>query len=147
MPLPNRLIIAIGLGILSVVALVFFVRMSSVPEESETLATITFELADTDEERTRGLSGRAEIPHHYAMLFVFEQPARYGFWMKDMLAPIDIVWLDEAGIITKIDAHVAPSMYPTLFYPPYPTRYVVETAAGEAKLLGWEVGMAIALPR
>ncbi len=149
MPLPTRLVAAIGLAVVSIVGLVWY--MHSLPQESEeelsvVAQSVTFELADTDEERGRGLSGRAEIPHNYAMLFVFDTPGRYGFWMKDMRTSIDIIWLDENHVVTKVDEAVLPSTFPTLFYPPTPTRYVLETAAGQAKVLGWVPGTSVALP-
>lgn len=149
MPLPNRLVFAIGLAMLSVVALVLYMHLSAPTQGPEDVRAdpISFELADTPEEQERGLSGRSEVPHRYAMLFVFPKAGRYGFWMKDMRVPIDIVWLDEAGVVTRIDAWVDPASYPTLYYPPVPTRYVIETRAGEAEALGWEEGSAIALPR
>ena len=149
MPLPTRLVAAIGLAMLCVVALVAYVHsISSEPEAEALIAppSVTFELADTNGERERGLSGRAEVPPSYAMLFVFDTPASYGFWMKDMRVAIDIVWLDEHHVVTKVDEAVLPSTFPTLFYPPYPTRYVLETAAGQAKVLGWVPGASVALP-
>src|SRR4051812_48326835 len=56
---------------------------------------ISIEVADTPEARERGPSGRESLPQGSGVLFVFDAPATYGFWMKDMRFPIDIVWLDE----------------------------------------------------
>ncbi len=145
MPLPTRLIGAIGLAMLAIVALVLYMRSLPGPER-EPVVPVTFELADTSLERELGLSGRVEIPRNYAMLFVFDSPARYSFWMKDMQVSIDIIWLDENHVVTKVDEAVSPDTFPTLYYPPNPTRYVLETAAGEAKVLGWTKGTTIALP-
>ena len=50
-----------------------------------------FEVVTTQAAQERGLGGRATIPDNYGMLFVFPKADRYGFWMKDMLAPIDII--------------------------------------------------------
>ncbi len=107
---------------------------------------LQFEIADTEAKQELGLSNRAMIPDNYAMLFVFKTPDRYGFWMKDMLVPLDITWLSDTGTIILIDHSVDPSTYPHPFYPPVPVRYVVETQAGYANDHGWTVGTTIPLP-
>ncbi len=58
---------------------------------SYTRSGIRFEIATTTAEQERGISDRSVIPNNYAMLFVFQSKDRYGFWMKDMLTPIDII--------------------------------------------------------
>lgn len=109
-------------------------------------ASFKFEIADSQEERVQGLSGRREVPPNYGLLFVFDEPGRPGFWMKDMYVPIDIIWLSEDGTILGIEEAVSPSTYPQAFYPPEPVSLVLETRAYEARAQGWEVGTQIALP-
>ncbi len=116
------------------------------PASLEAQGEFRFELADTEEARERGLSGRAEVPSDYGMLFVFEDADRYGFWMKDMLVPIDIIWLADDGSIIGIEREVSPATYPDVFYPPKSVRYVLETRAGEAARKGWGIGTPIVLP-
>jgi len=67
------------------------------------------------------------------MLFVFPKDYKYGFWMKDMLMPVDIFWLDDKGHVVSIAQNVATSTYPNVFYPTEPSRYVLETVAGFAR--------------
>lgn len=55
--------------------------------------TYALEIADTAIERAEGLGGRDSLCVACGMLFVFEKPGRYAFWMKDMRFPLDIVWL------------------------------------------------------
>lgn len=105
-----------------------------------------FEIADTQAKQELGLGGRTEIPDNYGMLFVFAKPQKYGFWMKDMLTSIDIIWLDANGSVVLIDHDVSPSTYPSPFYPPIPVSYVLETRAGYAHEHGWQVGTVIPLP-
>lgn len=105
-----------------------------------------FEIVASSDARFRGLSGRTEIPSNYGMLFVFPEANRYGFWMKDMLVSIDIVWLTSDGTIVGIDAHASPESFPTPFYAPEPVTRVLEVRAGEAEAQGWRVGDRIALP-
>ncbi len=57
---------------------------------------ISAEVADNQAEQARGLSNRDSLAPDAGMLFVFEQPGRPGFWMKDMLFNLDIIWIDGA---------------------------------------------------
>lgn len=107
---------------------------------------VSFEVATSTAAQELGLGGRAVIPDNYAMLFVFAQDGRPGFWMKDMLVPIDMVWLTDNGTIATITPSVAPSTYPSVFYPSEPIRYVLETRSGFAQEKGWKIGTIIPLP-
>lgn len=60
------------------------------------------EIAKTDEERARGLSGRRYLPDSSAMLFIMKNPGPCVFWMKDTLVPLDAVFLDANGRILSI---------------------------------------------
>ncbi|OGL95229.1 hypothetical protein A2348_02830 [Candidatus Uhrbacteria bacterium RIFOXYB12_FULL_58_10] len=61
--------------------------------------SIDVEVADSAEERRVGLSGHAWLDADRGMLFLFDEPGRYGFWMKDMDFPIDIIWLRGETIV------------------------------------------------
>lgn len=107
--------------------------------------SLRIEYATTPEVRERGLGGRTEIPNNYGMLFAFPKDDRYGFWMKDMLVPLDIFWLDNKGHVVYIASNVATSTYPNVFYPSTPARYVLETAAGFAREHNVKVGAPLLL--
>ena len=71
------------------------------------------EIADSDEERALGLGGRESLCEYCAMLFVFGQAGKHGFWMKGMRFPLDIVWLRgdrvvhiERALTTENDTEV-----------------------------------------
>lgn len=119
-------------------SLVFYHADTSGAPEPETSArfgsvSLKIEIASTTESRRVGLSGREHIADDYGMLFVFEPPAaNTGIWMKDMLLPIDIFWLDDKGQVVHIEATVDPDTYPHVFYSPVPATYVLETMAGLA---------------
>ena len=115
-------------------------------EESEPQPAFQFELRTTEAEHAQGLSGRESVPENYGMLFVFQKPGNYGFWMKDMRIPIDILWLADDGTILGVEEAVSPDTYPNPFYPPSPVRYVLETKVWESHRQGWEVGDRISLP-
>ncbi len=124
------------------------VATTSVPVLPATIAssTIRFEVVRTVVEQQQGLSGREVIPDNYGMLFVFAQKGKYGFWMKDMLASIDMVWLTDKGAIVSITPSVTPATYPNVFYPPYPIKFVIETQAGFAARQGWKIGTVVPIP-
>ena len=113
---------------------------------AEESPAFNFEIVASNAARAQGLSGRTEVPPAYGMLFVFDRADRYGFWMKDMLVSIDMIWLADDGTIIAIEKNVSPDTYPTPFYPPQPVRLVLETRPGESVAQGWEVGTKISLP-
>ena len=128
-----------GLLILVIVVITGF-PFSRTETPMQAIATAEFggvslriDYATTTEMRERGLGGKKDIPNDYGMLFVFPNGDRYGFWMKDMLKPVDIFWLNDKGQVVSIAQDVATSTYPNVFYPVKPARYVLETAAGFAR--------------
>lgn len=138
----SRIAILVVLGGL----LAYGVYHYAVKSEVHVANSMRFEVVRSASEQQRGLSGRTQIPENYGMLFVFQTPDLYGIWMKDMLVPIDIIWLANDGSIIGIESRVDPSTYPTAFYPPEPVRYVLETKSGYAEEMGWHVGNIIVLP-
>ncbi len=94
--------------------------------------TIKAHLADTQNERSKGLSGTDTLAPGTGLLFVFHIPGTYGFWMKDMHYPIDIVWIDETKTVVSITPEATVESYPEVFYPPRPVQYVLELNAGDA---------------
>ena len=108
-------------------------------------APFTLEIAASFEQRVCGLSNRRSLDQDKGLLFVFEESAKHGFWMKDMRFPIDIVWLDQAGSIVFIAKDIAPETYPEVFTPDQDALYVLEINAGQAETLGLEIGTTIPL--
>lgn len=91
------------------------------------------EVADTPALRERGLGGRDNLCTACAMLFVFSAPGNYGFWMKDMRFPLDIVWLLQ-GQVVHIERHIDPHST-KIFLPETVADTVVEVNAFEAESL------------
>lgn len=98
------------------------------------------EAADTDAERTLGLSGRNELSEDRGLLFVFPTSGNHGIWMKDMNFPIDIIWLDEDKKVVHIEREVRPETFPYVFYPKAPAKYVLEVANTSSFDLGIDIG-------
>lgn len=109
--------------------------------------TINIDIADTPAEREQGLSGRVSLPDDYGLLFVFDTPGDYGFWMKDMNFAIDIVWINAEKKIVGVENSVSPATYPNVFYPKEPVLYVLEVPAGFAKGHHIDIGSEVLLER
>src|SRR3990172_7906130 len=65
-------------------------------------ANLTIEVADTPEQRSRGLMGRESLPEDAGMLFVWPRDTSASFWMKGTPVPLSIAFIDAAGIIVDI---------------------------------------------
>ena len=116
------------------------------PRPLQNVDGINFEVSSTSAQQEQGLSYRTNVPDNYAMLFAFPQDGQYGFWMKDMDVPLDMVWVTSDGTIASITPDIPADTYPEVYYPPEPIRYVLETRAGFAAEKGWKAGTLIALP-
>jgi hypothetical protein len=66
------------------------------------------EIADTEAERAQGLMFREDLDPSSGMLFVYESPRRAMFWMKDTLIPLDMVFADATGTVTRVHANAVP---------------------------------------
>ncbi len=100
------------------------------------------EIAATPEQRALGLMGRSEVPRGTGMIFLFDEPAREGFWMKNCLVALDIAWLDERGVVVHLGEKLPPCRQepcPT-YEPSAPAAMVIEVGAGEARRLGMVPG-------
>lgn len=106
---------------------------------------ILVRLADTDKTRQLGLSYFSQLPENQGMLFSFPQVGTYGFWMKDMNFPIDIIWIDENLKIIDRTINVLPSSFPNIFTPKAPVNYVLEIPANTADQYGFFVGAQLTL--
>lgn len=101
------------------------------------------EVRDSDAERSKGLSGHKPLLENEGMLFVFEKEGNYGFWMKDMLFPIDIIWIDKNFVVNHIESEVSPETYPKVFYPMGIIMYVLEVSSGQASSSNIKIGDAV----
>jgi len=97
---------------------------------------LTVEIADTPQSRQQGLSDRKTlVDQSHGMLFIFDEPGSYSFWMKDMNFPLDIVWFDADQKAVEIISSVVPegSSPQKIYQPTEPAKYVLEVAAGFAE--------------
>jgi len=100
-------------------------------------------LATTTAEKARGLSGCASVPEKSGMYFVYDTPRQVQFWMKDMLIPLDIIWIAD-GTVIGIEAGVPPAdpadTDPPRYQPSEAITGVLEVPAGQAEALGIRIG-------
>lgn len=101
---------------------------------------LQLDVADTAQLRRQGLSGREGLAADEGMIFLYRVSGEYGFWMKNMNFPIDMIWLNKENEIITIKPDVSPDTYPEVFYPTESARKIIEVAAGEAAALNLEVG-------
>lgn len=87
-------------------------------------------IADTPALREKGLSGHEALTPDEGMLFIFPEPGFHGFWMKDMLFPIDIIWFDSNQQIVDVWESATPASYPKVFTPRASAQFVLEVPAG-----------------
>ena len=66
-------------------------------------------LAKTDSEKMKGLSGRGSLSSNTGMLFIFKDKDNYGFWMRDMKFPIDIIYINDNKVVDFVENAPAPT--------------------------------------
>ena len=71
-------------------------------------ARFNVEIADDDQERGRGLMFRETLGRYSGMLFVYGATATVSFWMKNTLIPLDMVFLDQHGVVQHIHENAVP---------------------------------------
>ncbi|MFA6609008.1 MAG: DUF192 domain-containing protein [Candidatus Paceibacterota bacterium] len=107
--------------------------------------SLVAEVVDTNNSRELGLSGRNSISDDEGMLFIFDSPGRYGFWMKDMNFPLDILWINQNGIVVAVESNLKPDSYPKTFINSPEASYVLEINAGRAEKYGIFLGSKVIL--
>lgn len=101
------------------------------------------EVADTEDERARGLMFRDALAADHGMLFIHDNEAPQAYWMKNTHIPLDILYFDNRLALVSAQRDVPACtlgdgcpIYPSSG----PARYVLELNAGQAATLGLKPG-------
>ncbi len=89
------------------------------------------EIAQTTAQRKTGLMLRQSLPAKEGMLLIFPEEARHGIWMKNMLFPLDIIWVSEDKKVVYIVRSALPCLRGcNAITPEQKTKYALEVNAG-----------------
>ncbi|WP_240359431.1 DUF192 domain-containing protein [Pyxidicoccus trucidator] len=90
---------------------------------------VEVEIAATPESRTRGLMWRKELADGKGMLFLFPEEEVQGFWMRNTLIPLDMLFIGTdlriVGIVSRAVPRTLQSRSVGL-----PSQYVLEVPGG-----------------
>lgn len=149
----HKVILAICLVlVMLVISAIVFIAIKTQPNKDTTMACFTkqykcfrSEVADTAAERTLGLMFRKEIPEDKGMLFRYDEPGIYSFWMKNTYIPLDMIWINNHDVV-HIE-HASPCLEGEcrLYTPKYPADYVLEINSGLAEKYNITVGDKVAI--
>ena len=98
-------------------------------KDKKLIKAVDVEIAETDETRHMGLMFRDKMEETQGMLFIFPDEEKQGFYMKNTLIPLDIIFINAKKEIIKIYKNTTPLSeqdLPSL----KPALYVVEVNGG-----------------
>ncbi len=100
-----------------------------VPGGANGVATVSAELARTNEDSERGLMYRTSMGADRGMLFDLGKRQAHTFWMHDTCIPLDMLFIDDDGLVVGVLENVPP-MNDDHRSVPCPSSHVLETNAG-----------------
>lgn len=104
----------------------------------------TLEVAADAMSRERGLMRRDSMPATHGMIFVFNEPRKLSFWMRDTRIPLDIVYVDANG---KVDSVKQLQPYVrTAVYSDGDVKWAIELNQGAAAKAGVSAGQTLQIP-
>ena len=106
------------------------------------------EIADTQEKRSKGLSGRERIASDEGMLFIFDKVDKYPFWMKGLNFPLDFIWINGDTVVDILPNILPPSPGQsdeslTIYQPRVEINKVLEINGGTSERLGIKIGDSV----
>jgi uncharacterized protein len=105
-------------------------------------------VAATPQERQRGLMGRTQLPAGAGMVFLYPEPVREPFYMKDTLIPLEIAFYDAQGKVVRVFDMQPCKADPCHLYDPG-TAFVgaLEVNQGFFRQIGLREGWSVKLPK
>ncbi len=97
------------------------------------------EIANTENQRIKGLMNRDDIKNNEGMLFIFPSEHKVNMWMKDTYIPLDIIFISKNKYIVDIIKNTKPESK-TILQSKFIAKYVLEIKAGLVELLNINIG-------
>lgn len=104
--------------------------------------TFQAEIADSDQERQRGLMFRSAMGEREGMLFLFPREQQLSFWMRNTLIPLDMVFIKADRTILGIVENATPRT-DTPRRVMGSSQFVLELNGGTCAKLGIKAGQAV----
>jgi uncharacterized protein len=108
-------------------------------------ASYQVEIARNNSSRRQGLMFREALPLNQGMLFDYKPSAKMAIWMKNTYIPLDIIFVDDEGMIVKIHEGAEPLSTKQIFSE-RKVRAVLEINAGQVKSRDISVGDKVTYP-
>jgi hypothetical protein len=105
---------------------------------------VAVEVAKNDHDRMRGLMFRKRMESDHGMIFSFDDKEDHTFWMHNTCIPLDMLFIDEDGLIVGIQENT-PTMSDDTFKSGCPGKYVLELNAGYARSHGIKAGQFVGI--
>jgi uncharacterized protein len=116
---------------------------SKIPKAIINNQSFVLTIPDSNEEKQIGLSKTESLRDDEGMLFLFDNPDFYPFWMKDMKIPIDIIYIRDNKIVT-IHENIQPpddsAQELNIYTPSEVSDKVLEIKAGLSKKYDFKIG-------
>ena len=106
---------------------------------------IVVELADTEQQRQRGLMYRTELAPDHGMIFDLGPPRTASMWMANTLIPLDMVFIRTDGSVAGFYEQAEPGSK-RVIASREPVKYVLELAGGQAQAYGLKPGDTVTGP-
>lgn len=103
------------------------------------------ELATTEQGRRLGLMYRRALSDNAGMLFLYKVPQPASMWMKNTFIPLDMIFIDSANRVHRIEKHTEP-FSTDLISSDGDVRGILEVKAGTADAIGLKPGDEVILP-
>lgn len=111
----------------------------SIETKSGEIFDFDVELAESDEQKSRGLMYRREMGEREGMLFLYRRDQVVTMWMANTFLPLDMLFIERNGRIARIQANTVPQSREVISSRKR-VRAVLELNAGTARSLGISVG-------
>jgi uncharacterized membrane protein (UPF0127 family) len=113
--------------------------------EAATRPKVDVEIVTTEREIQRGLMYRMSMPEDHGMLFRLEERRDHTFWMHNTCLPLDMMFVDDDGLIVGIVEGAEPLTDSTRSVG-CPSSWVLEVNAGWSRRHGVRAGQKMGIP-